>query len=138
MRAHVEQALSQGTSLAFVGGNPMFWQVRFEASGSSAADRIMVCYKDDEFSVPKHGFLDPFYSRFPLLNRRSNARVTTRWRLPPLGRPEQLVVGQMYGDWLTWDHLPYQQTMVIEGADLLPNFGPFAVSLLPGLAFSSC
>jgi hypothetical protein len=101
MRANLEAALAQGMSAAFMAGNPMYWQTRFEDSFDGPRRRI-VCYKDgfpnpetDIHGAPVHGapVLDPI--------RAVNVGLTTaRWRDAILTRPEESVVGQMYIDWI--------------------------------------
>ncbi len=68
-----------GVNLAFMGANPVYWQVRFESSSSGVANRVMVCYKDST--------LDP--TTDPTL-------TTVNWRDPILNRPEQVLAGVMY------------------------------------------
>ena len=72
----LEAALARGTSLAFLTGNTMYWQIRYENN-----DRVIVGYKNafDE---------DPMR----LINPRL---VTRRFRDPSVGRPENQLVGVM-------------------------------------------
>ncbi len=72
-------ARDAGVNLAFLGANPVFWQVRFESSNGGVPNRVMVCYKD--------ATLDP--TTDPTL-------TTVNWRDPLLNRPEQVLVGVMY------------------------------------------
>ena len=72
----LETAFARGTSLAFLTGNTLYWQIRYENN-----DRVIVCYKDrvDE---------DPM--------RLTNPRLlSTRFRNPPVNRPENQLVGTM-------------------------------------------
>ena len=65
-------ARNAGVNLAFFGANSVFWQVRFEASSSGVANRVMICYKD--------ATIDPI----------TDAPVTAvEWRDGPLNRAEQ-------------------------------------------------
>jgi hypothetical protein len=72
----LEAALARGTSLAFLTGNTLYWQIRYENN-----DRVIVCYKEafDE---------DPMR----LINPRL---VTRRFRDPSVDRPENKLVGVM-------------------------------------------
>jgi len=72
-------ARDAGVNLAVMGANPIFWQIRYEPSGSGVANRVVVCYKD--------ATLDP--TTDPTL-------TTVNWRDPILNRPEQTLVGVQY------------------------------------------
>lgn len=86
-----QAALADGVGLAFLGGNPLFWQIRWEAGvGSGVANHTVVGYK----TGPNYG--DPAYSTDPQYGV-SNAIVSARWRDPLLNRPENALVGVMYG-----------------------------------------
>ena len=83
MRQNVQAARDRGIHLGFFSANTCYWQVRFEASpATGAADRTMVCYKDDNT-------LDPFRATDP-------QRVTTKWRSSPVNLPEDALLGVMY------------------------------------------
>src|SRR5438034_2695192 len=69
-------ARDAGVNLAFLGANPVYWQVRFEPSSSGLPNRVMVCYKD--------ATLDPI---------TDTSLKTVNWRDPLLNRPEQTLVG---------------------------------------------
>jgi Fibronectin type III domain len=71
-------ARDAGVNLGFFGSNTAYWQVRFEASAAGAANRVMICYKSAD--------LDPV----------QDATATVLWRDPPVGRPEQSLVGVQY------------------------------------------
>jgi hypothetical protein len=71
-------ARDAGVNLAFWGANAVYWQVRFEASGSGAANRVLVCYKS------------------PSLDPTKGATTTGRFRDTPISRPEQTLMGVMY------------------------------------------
>ena len=86
-RTNVENAINAGVNAAFFSGNVMYWQVRFENS-----DRMMVGYKDYAYC--------PGYSCPPGPDPMvgvNNAVVTTNWRSDPVDRPENAVVGEMFG-----------------------------------------
>lgn len=54
MRANVTLARDQGTHLAFISSNTMFWQIRFEDSiADSKPNRIIACYKSTELDPVK-------------------------------------------------------------------------------------
>jgi hypothetical protein len=71
-------ARDAGVNLAFFGSNPVYWQVRFEASAVGVANRVMVCYKDVR--------IDPV----------QGSTTTVNFRDPPVNRPEQALVGVMF------------------------------------------
>ncbi len=89
MRQTVETAISHGINAAVFGGNTMFRQIRWEDSrlGNS---RVMTCYMDAN--------LDPFNVGSGTTSPVDPSRTTTAWRNPPLNRPENAVLGAMYGD----------------------------------------
>ncbi|HZU24583.1 MAG TPA: N,N-dimethylformamidase beta subunit family domain-containing protein, partial [Bryobacteraceae bacterium] len=80
MRDNVEAARDAGVNLAFLAGNEIYWQVRFEAS-ALGANRVEVCYKQAQ--------IDP-------LTKTDPARATVRFRDPPVNRPENALMGVMY------------------------------------------
>jgi hypothetical protein len=81
MRSNLESWIAAGKHVAFLGGNSMYRQVRFEPSAAGAADRVMVGYKA--------AALDPLAATQPQL-------TTVEWRYEPLNRPENAVLGSMY------------------------------------------
>jgi hypothetical protein len=87
MRLAVEKGIAQGANVAFLASNSAYWQVRF----ADSSRRLLIAYK--EFAS-----LDPATSTDP-------AHVTTRWRDPPLNRPENAMIGGMFGSWL-WTAAP--------------------------------
>jgi hypothetical protein len=78
MRQNVENALNNGTNVAFFGANAVYWQIRLEPDSNGAADRTMVCYK---------------YGGDPL-GHTNLATVT--WRSFPVNEPEAELIGVMY------------------------------------------
>ena len=42
----VQNARDAGINVAFFGANPIYWQVRYEASAAGVANRVLVCYKN--------------------------------------------------------------------------------------------
>ncbi|HZX05133.1 N,N-dimethylformamidase beta subunit family domain-containing protein [Kribbella sp.] len=78
MRAAVTHARDIGTNLAFLGGNSVYWRVRF-AADRLGPDRIMICYKD--------ATLDPV---------RNRPDTTVRWMSKPYPNPENSLNGMLY------------------------------------------
>src|SRR2546423_11056921 len=88
-----QAARDAGVNLAFFGANPMYWQVRFQASAAGVANRIIVCYKD--------GSIDPV----------QGPTTTVEWRDPPVNRAEQTLVGVMLTNEIRNDGtVPYVMT----------------------------
>jgi hypothetical protein len=86
-RANLERALAGGTSLFFTGANTIYWQVRPEKDGRGRADRLLAIYKE------RADDLDPVI----LDSDPSNDHLaTTQWRLPPVSRPEDMLIGVYY------------------------------------------
>ncbi|MDZ5622083.1 DUF6605 domain-containing protein [Nocardioides sp. HM23] len=81
MRRTVMQARDAGTNLAFLGANTMYWRIRL-SSGPSGANRTVIGYRSD-------AYLDPLRDRDP-------ANATSRFRDPPVARPEHDLVGMQY------------------------------------------
>jgi hypothetical protein len=86
MRNNLTAARDRGTDLAFFNSNNIYWQVRFENAASGAANRVMVCYKDDPADGPLR---DPIAATNPSL-------VTTQFRLAPVNKPENALLGIMF------------------------------------------
>ena len=107
----LKAALARGTSLAFLTGNTLYWQIRYENN-----DRVIVCYKE-AFAE------DPMTLSNPLL-------VTKRFRDPGVDRPENALVGVMSdgsnniqpADWVVTNanHWVYQGTGLTDG-DHIPG-----------------
>lgn len=76
-RDAVEAARDAGVNLGFFSGNEMYWQVRYESSSTGLPDRVIVTYKNQA------GTLDPV----------QGDTTTSKWRDPPVNRPEQTVLG---------------------------------------------
>src|SRR3989475_44642 len=75
IRNGCEPARDAGVSLAFFAADASEVQVRLEPSAGGVANRVVVCYKD--------AVLDPV----------QGPTTTTKWRLPPVNRPEQTMRG---------------------------------------------
>jgi hypothetical protein len=104
MRERIERAVAEGTNVAFLSGNEVYWSMRLGDGGTGRRGRRITCYK----SAP----LDPLTVTQPTL-------ATCRWREPPLLEPEATLIGQMYGhilkrpaDWIVTDerHWLYERT----------------------------
>ena len=111
----LQNAIANGTSLAFLTGNTLYWQIRYENN-----ERVIVGYKDNAAE-------DPMQSTNPNL-------VTSTFRNPPVNRPENQLVGVMSdasfitqpADWVVTnaDHWVYAETGLSNG------------TRLPGLVFN--
>lgn len=79
MRDAATKAVGQGTSLAFLGANNVYWHIRFEPSADGRADRAVVCYKNAADPHPGEN------------------GATTQWRdgAGP-AQPEQALLGVQY------------------------------------------
>jgi hypothetical protein len=104
----LESAFARGTSLAFLTGNTLYWQIRYENN-----DRVIVGYKDHALDE------DPMRLTNPRL-------VTTRFSRSPVNRPENQLVGTMSdgsfieqpADWVVTnaDHWVYANTGLGNGS----------------------
>jgi hypothetical protein len=107
----VENARDRGVSLAFLGGNTLYWQARFESSPvTGEPNRVIAVYR----SLQADPVEDP-------------ALKTVNWR--NLGRPEQSLLGLQWGNgrpytgskatvpWVVSDasHWIYAGTGVVDG-----------------------
>lgn len=111
MYTAAEQARDAGVDLAFLGGNDVFWQVRYEPSASGADRRVLVCYKSAS--------LDPVTTL---------ADETILFR--DTGRAEQRLLGVQYDNphgetrsdaaWVVQNptHWAYRGTGLTQGAKL--------------------
>jgi hypothetical protein len=97
MRDGVENARNHGVGMAFLGANASYWQIRYEPDSTGVRDRIIVCYKVETSNADLAR--DPLYGQ-------DNSRVTTQWRDPVVGRPENALIGIMFSD-LTHQRLGY-------------------------------
>jgi hypothetical protein len=89
MRDNLEAARDAGLNLAFCSANTAYWQVRYEPSSTGVPNRVIVGYKASAADF------DPQYS--------NPALATTRFRDAPVNRPENRLLGVMYGSETT-DH----------------------------------
>lgn len=111
MYTAAEQARDAGVDLAFLGGNDVFWQVRYEPSAQGADRRIVVGYKNKT--------LDPVTAL---------ADETILFR--DTGRPEQPLLGVQYDDphgetradapWIVRNptHWAYRGTGLVSGSQM--------------------
>lgn len=76
-RDAVEAARDAGVNLGFFSGNEMYWQVRYESSATGVPTRVIVSYKNQATT------LDPV----------QGDTTTSKWRAPPVNRPEQTLLG---------------------------------------------
>jgi hypothetical protein len=88
-RTALDRARDQGVSLGFFSANTGYWRVRLEPATSGAPRRVVTCYKTAS--------LDPE-------GKTSNA--STRFRDPPVARPEDALIGQMYELFTRMDAFP--------------------------------
>ncbi len=73
-----EAARDAGVNLGFFTSDAATWQIRFEASASGAANRVIVCYKEAS--------IDPM----------QGPTTTVEFRDPPVNRPEQTLEGVQF------------------------------------------
>ena len=101
---------------------PIYWQVRPETDRRGRADRHLAIYKE------KARELDPVL----LDNDPSNDHLaTTQWRLPPVSRPEDKLIGVCYlmdpvdGDIVVSDasHWAFANTGLVNGSALAGLLG---------------
>jgi hypothetical protein len=95
-RDALEHARDSGVDLGFFSGNSGYWRIRLNSSSSSIGRRVITCYKDHE--------LDPM---------GDGGAATVRFRDPPLNRPENELIGQMYEIFTRMDGFP----MVVTNPD---------------------
>ncbi|HYM16270.1 MAG TPA: N,N-dimethylformamidase beta subunit family domain-containing protein [Dehalococcoidia bacterium] len=92
-RDAVEAARDAGVSVAFLGGNEAYWQVRLEPAAGGAPARILAAYKD--------AALDPIARTDP---KGSTSLFADR----PVERPESLLSGLAYGSNATPGQQPWR------------------------------
>jgi hypothetical protein len=89
MRDNVEGAIAAGVNVAFFAGNESYWQVRFEPNSGGVPNRVLVGYRDLA-DCSCTGGPDPVFNV-------NNSLLTTVWRDPRVGRPEEAMMGVMFG-----------------------------------------
>ncbi len=92
MRNALDIARGVRIGLAFLGGGDGYWQARLAPDAAGGANRTLICYKVSTNGATPADQLsaDPLYATQPAL-------VTARWRDPAINRPENEVMGLMYG-----------------------------------------
>jgi len=83
MRDRVEGARDRGMGIVFLGGNDVYWQVRYQAGANGDDRAVLICYR--------LAAIDPLVQTDP-------ARTTVRWSEPPLNQPESTLTGTVYTD----------------------------------------
>jgi hypothetical protein len=82
MRDAVTQARDAGLNLAFLGGNDIYWQARYEPDREGHPRRVLVVYR--------------FASEDPLAST-DPSHATVRWDAPPVNNPQNSLTGVVYG-----------------------------------------
>jgi hypothetical protein len=117
MRDGVENARDHGVGLAFLGADPIYWQIRYQPDSAGVPDRTIVCYKVETASNDLAR--DPYYGK-------DNSRVTSQWRDPVIGRPENALVGIMFSDLthkrqgFAWQVSAQPKSPLLQGTGLQP------------------
>lgn len=122
MHDGVAAARDHGVSLAFLGADAIYWQMRFESDSAGAPDRTIVCYKVETFRGGNTSDLtrDPFY-------RKDNSRLTSQWRDPVLNEPENAIIGIMYSglthkqNGYPWQVSSSSKSLLLDGTGLVPG-----------------
>lgn len=89
-RDALDAARDAGTSLMFLSANTGYWRVRFTPSSTGTPRRVITCYKSAE--------------RDPVMNA---PETTAQFRQQPHARPENALLGIMYGDWSDFTGFPF-------------------------------
>jgi hypothetical protein len=89
MRDNVEGAIAAGVNVAFFGANDSYWQIRMEPSSTGVPDRVEVGYKDFADCACAPG-PDPQWNV-------NNSILTGLFRNPLTNRPEERMLGNMFG-----------------------------------------
>lgn len=129
-------ARDAGVSLGFIGANDIYWQARLEPDSQGTAARTLTCYKVET------GVHDPTrrLDADPLARSRPDL-LTTQWRDPALGRPENGLIGIMYRSYFAsrlhpdWVVAPGPLDALMTGAGL--RVGAHVAGGLVGYEFDS-
>jgi hypothetical protein len=123
MRDNVQAAINAGVNVAFFSANTCYWQIRFEPNAAGVANRVEVGYKDFATQTSFPG-PDPMYGV-------NNSIVTSNWRDPVVGQPENALLGVMYEN---SDQNP-TSTYVVQNASnwVYANTGFVNGSTVPGI-----
>lgn len=115
MRDGAENARDHGVGMIFLGADASAWQIRYQPDSAGVPDRTIICYKVD---TSNHDLArDPFYGL-------DNSRVTSMWRDPVVGRPENALIGIMYSDMthqregFPWQMNPHVSSPLLDGTNL--------------------
>lgn len=119
MRSNVETFRNNGGNLIFFGANPVYWQIRLEKSPATGKDNRVI-------AIWRIAQQDPLFNDGISSN---DYLVTTRWRNPPVSRPEDALVG------VGFKLSPVAGDIVITNAShwVFQNSGLTNGSILPGL-----
>ena len=103
MRDNLEAAVNSGVNLAVFAADTLYWQVRYEPrpTDTHIPERILVCYKDKN--------VDPLFGKDDRL-------VTVLFRDDPLNRPEQPLLGAMFGGYFVFNQQQYGFPWVVKDA----------------------
>ncbi len=92
MRDAVEKARDAGLNLAFLGGNDVYYQARYESDREGHPRRVLVVYR--------FANQDPMAATDP-------SRTAVRWDSPPVNRPQNSLTGVVYGGESTTGLVPW-------------------------------
>jgi hypothetical protein len=81
MRDAVESGRDRGMGVVFLGGNDVFWQVRYGADAQGRDREVLICYRT--------AAIDPDAHTNPAL-------VTVRWIEPPVSDSQDSLTGTLY------------------------------------------
>lgn len=94
MRDHADAAQAAGVGIASFGANQAYWRCRIEGSSPESVGRY-TCYKSVNGEPHTH---DPL--------KDDPALASAQFRSTFVGRPEQLLLGSMFGGWIN-ANVPY-------------------------------
>jgi hypothetical protein len=123
MRDNGEAARDAGVSVAFFGGNDVYWQSRYEPDRNGVAQRVMVMYRDAS--------IDPFSQTAP-------AQASVQFVQPPVNRPQNGFTGLIFAGSVTgtqsadWIVAPSAPDWLLAGTGLAPG------DHVPGLVADEC
>ncbi len=135
MRDGVEAARDRSVGLAFLEANAAYWQIRLEPNSAGVPQRTVVCYKvlsQDSNATDSGGVVKNDLARDPFFGV-DNARVTSLWRDPIIGRPENAMIGIMYSSYnsnlprVAWKFnsqnadAPFLHAALLQGTGLQPG-----------------
>jgi len=89
MRNNVQNAINAGVNVGFFGGDDSYWQIRLEPNAAQVPNRVEVGYKDfsDDTTFPGP---DPQWNV-------NNSILTNLWRSTEVNKPENAMMGIMFG-----------------------------------------